>query len=252
MLRRSQFLYPDNILRCQHIKINGVQCGSPALKNRAYCHFHYECHQAGLTPRRGRRQNNDFLFNAPLEDANSIQLALMRVMQLIYTGKLDQKRGALLLYALQTASANLRHTEFEPKPEQVVIDKSQVGDTNLGDPAWFKSEFADTDPRCIEEAREKKEQEEARAREQQAREDRLDAAAEEKERKWQQRLMHDAEEECRKRDQAMQPVMNDPAESQAGAAFASSMRQSLDPPARKPPQPETPAVPSGASESAGP
>ena len=29
-----------DILRCQHIKMNGVQCGSPALYRRRQCFFH--------------------------------------------------------------------------------------------------------------------------------------------------------------------------------------------------------------------
>jgi len=40
-MRYSSSLYPE-IARCQHIKINGVQCGSPALLNRKFCFFHTE------------------------------------------------------------------------------------------------------------------------------------------------------------------------------------------------------------------
>ena len=29
--------YPD---RCQHIKVNGTQCGSPALRRNRFCFFH--------------------------------------------------------------------------------------------------------------------------------------------------------------------------------------------------------------------
>ena len=156
MKRNSEFLYPGNIARCQHIKVNGIQCGCPALKSRSYCHFHYECHQAGLTPTRGRRRGNDFLFNAPLEDANSIQLALMRVMHLIYSGKLDQKRASLLLYALQTASANLARTSFDvARPTKVVVDKKRVAETPLGMTPWSENgkdhEIEDDEKNRVEE-----------------------------------------------------------------------------------------------------
>jgi hypothetical protein len=33
-------LYPESVARCQHIKINGTQCGSPALRREIYCFFH--------------------------------------------------------------------------------------------------------------------------------------------------------------------------------------------------------------------
>ena len=32
--------YPANIRRCQHIKVNGTQCGSPALREEKCCYFH--------------------------------------------------------------------------------------------------------------------------------------------------------------------------------------------------------------------
>ena len=43
----------------------------------------------------------------PLEDANSIQIALMQVIDAILHNRLDSKRAGLVLYALQTASSNL-------------------------------------------------------------------------------------------------------------------------------------------------
>jgi len=35
--------YPAEIRRCQHIKMNGTQCGSPALKMGKFCYHHQEC-----------------------------------------------------------------------------------------------------------------------------------------------------------------------------------------------------------------
>src|SRR5437879_2595022 len=32
--------YEYRVPRCQHIKTNGTQCGSPALRNGEYCYFH--------------------------------------------------------------------------------------------------------------------------------------------------------------------------------------------------------------------
>src|SRR5438128_776482 len=109
--------YPSTIARCQHIKINGTQCGSPALRGGKLCYFHKKWRDTRVTinpnaPRRPRAS----LELPVLEDANSIQISLMRVMRLIASGQVDAKSAGLLLYALQTASSNLPHTRFEPWP----------------------------------------------------------------------------------------------------------------------------------------
>ena len=43
--------------RCRHIKANGTQCGSPALRNKKFCFYHHEdrplkieCYSDGLIP----------------------------------------------------------------------------------------------------------------------------------------------------------------------------------------------------------
>src|SRR5438874_1893387 len=87
-----------NIPRCHHIRVNGVQCGSPALKDRRLCYFH-----SRVRITRGST-------NLPiLEDINSVQHALMQVITALLEGKVDRQIGGLLLYGLQTASANSRH-----------------------------------------------------------------------------------------------------------------------------------------------
>jgi hypothetical protein len=45
----------------------------------------------------------------PIEDTESIQLALMEVVHALAANTIDAKRAGLLLYALQVASANAKH-----------------------------------------------------------------------------------------------------------------------------------------------
>ena len=143
-MRCSSFLYPETIARCQHIKVNGVQCGSPALNHRRLCFFHHKSQQRRTLINANRARRSRVAFELPLlEDANSIQVALMQVMNLLLTHQIEHKTASLLLYALQTASTNLRHTQFEPARENVVIDPRGVADTSLGDHAWYKEEFED-------------------------------------------------------------------------------------------------------------
>ena len=141
-MRISNFLYPPSIARCQHVKVNGVQCGSPALKNRKLCHFHQRWQQGRIQLNANQVRRSRYSLDLPiLEDANSIQVALMQGMRLLLTKQVDHRTAALLFYALQTASSNLSRTTFEPRPQQVVIDPSSIPDTSLGDDAWYKEEF---------------------------------------------------------------------------------------------------------------
>ena len=141
-MRISKFLYPPSIARCQHVKVNGVQCGSPALKNRKLCHFHQRWQQGRIQLNANQARRSRYSLDLPiLEDANSIQVALMQGMRLLLTNQVDHRTAALLFYALQTASSNLSRTTFEPRPQQVVIDPSSIADTSLGDDAWYKEEF---------------------------------------------------------------------------------------------------------------
>jgi hypothetical protein len=78
-----------------------------------------------------------------LEDANSVQVAVMQIMNLILSGRIDTKSAGLLLYALQTASLNLKHTRFEPLETRVIIDPRNVPGTPLGADPWSEEDYED-------------------------------------------------------------------------------------------------------------
>jgi hypothetical protein len=133
----------ENVNRCRHVKVNGTQCGSPALRRRRLCFFHVRCQE-----QRARIAGSQFgqaRFVVPLlEDANAVQMALMQVMQLLGSGQMEHKTAALMLYALQTASCNLRNTEFEAGDvTDVVIDPGTVDATCIGGPQWVEEDFDD-------------------------------------------------------------------------------------------------------------
>ncbi len=121
--------------------MNGVQCMSPALKWRRLCFFHnrIRCEQA----RNAKDESTQRRFELPLlEDANSVQMALMKVMQMLGSGRLDHKTAGLMLYALQTASCNLRNLSFEPaESTDVVIDRDDIHRTYIGGQQWFEEDF---------------------------------------------------------------------------------------------------------------
>jgi hypothetical protein len=133
----------ENVPRCQHVKINGTQCGSPALRRRRHCFFHERIRRerakiaADTSAQRG--------FDLPLlEDANSVQVALMKTIQMLGSGRLDHRTAGLILYALQTASVNLRNAEFEVlRVTDVVIDRDDVDRTCINGPQWYEEDFDD-------------------------------------------------------------------------------------------------------------
>jgi hypothetical protein len=131
--------------RCQHLKVNGTQCGSPALRRNRFCYFHKLHHQErielNLDRLKSARRRRATLDLPVLEDANSIQVSLMQIMRLIVAGQIDPKTAGLLLYALQTASANLPRTNFQPYMHDVVLDPKAVNETPLGANIWEDSDF---------------------------------------------------------------------------------------------------------------
>jgi len=128
--------------RCQHLKINGTQCGSPALRRNRFCFFHkrFQDEQIKLSADRARHGVATFVLPV-LEDANSIQIALMQVMRLLVSQQIEHKTASLLLYALQTASTNLRMTNFKPFIHEVVLDPRTVNDTPLDSNLWEDEDF---------------------------------------------------------------------------------------------------------------
>jgi len=135
--------------RCQHIKVNGTQCGSPALRRNRLCFFHKRHHEERIVLNadraRAARPRKIAIELPVLEDAESIQVSLSQIMRLIISGQIDSKTAGLLLYALQTASANLARTRFQPDRHEVILDPRQVGETALGARAWRDSDFDEED-----------------------------------------------------------------------------------------------------------
>ncbi len=137
-------LYPKTIRRCQHIRINGTQCGSPALRESTCCYYHIRHHWPEL---HAVEDNNEWRKVFPtLEDADSIQVSLANVIERLISVEIDYKAAALILYALQTASMNLQRTTLVPKsPTQIVIDRKSVADRPIGASAWSRVEGREYD-----------------------------------------------------------------------------------------------------------
>jgi hypothetical protein len=109
---------PMNVPQCRHIKTNGMRCACPAVRGHHFCHWHAElrAHERRHSSAEARQQP---LQLPPLEDAHSIQLAIMEVTRALLEERISEKRAGLILYALQTATINVKRLD-EDRSEQLI------------------------------------------------------------------------------------------------------------------------------------
>jgi hypothetical protein len=135
-MKRSKIM-PETL--CRHIKTNGHRCKSPSLGQTAFCYFHSRLHrrhrnlvenhrnlsESAPNPAQTNLQSTQItpeieLDLPPLEDAESIQIAISLVVAALARNRIDSRRAATILYALQLASTNARSINTEPYGPSVV------------------------------------------------------------------------------------------------------------------------------------
>ena len=79
---------------------NGVRCESPALTERPYCYHHDRLHLVFSEPKPSKKKT---LALHPLEDRESILMALSDVICGLAAGRIDSRNGGRLIYGLQVA-----------------------------------------------------------------------------------------------------------------------------------------------------
>ena len=92
----------DRAPRCEKVREDGTVCGSPQMRGYRYCYAHERMLQT----------QSQKLELPAVEDANGIQMAIMRVQKALIDDEISEKKAGLLLYSLQMASSNLKHTTF--------------------------------------------------------------------------------------------------------------------------------------------
>lgn len=97
-----------NIVQCTHIKLKGYRCGSPALTGQRLCYFHARM-------RRGTKARLDAAIPPLLllEDAESIQGALMQIIDLLLYDQIELKKARLVLRAIEIASHNVKNLRLQ-------------------------------------------------------------------------------------------------------------------------------------------
>jgi len=104
-----------NTRTCTHIKVNGVPCGSPALRGEAFCYFHQRMIRGVATPPKSRLHPI-----AQIEDEEGIQASLMEIINALVRNTIDFKRAQLILRALQIAARNAPRVHFRVHSNEMI------------------------------------------------------------------------------------------------------------------------------------
>jgi hypothetical protein len=108
---RQRLKLADMAPRCQWVRQDGTSCGSPQMKQHIYCFAHIQMAEARAL----------MLRLPPPEDANAIQIGLMRIQKAMLEGTISTKMAGLLLYSMQLALTNVGRTTFgQAKDEEMV------------------------------------------------------------------------------------------------------------------------------------
>jgi len=121
---------------CTHIKVTGIQCGSPALRGKVLCYFHQRMTNfVSITDSRIHHA-------ALLENEESIQASIMELVNSLLRGTMEIKRGEIILRALNTAVRNSRRVRFGANVDKMVretpsqeILEAQIADTKAAQAA---------------------------------------------------------------------------------------------------------------------
>jgi hypothetical protein len=101
----------DAAPRCRWVRQDGTACGSPQMKKHIYCFAHRQMMEARALA---------LGLPAP-EDANAIQVGLMRIQKALIDDTISTKKAGLLLYSMQLALQNVGQTTFgQAKTEDLV------------------------------------------------------------------------------------------------------------------------------------
>jgi hypothetical protein len=104
----SNMAVNPNTRVCTHIKVNGIRCGSPSLRQEVFCYFHQRMIRGVRTPPKSRLHPI-----ANFEDEEAIQASLMEVVNALVRNHIDVPRARLILRALSIAVRNASKTHFD-------------------------------------------------------------------------------------------------------------------------------------------
>src|SRR5216683_1908851 len=104
----SNMAVNPNTRVCTHIKVNGIRCGSPSLRQEVFCYFHQRMIRGVRTPPKSRLHPI-----ANFESQEAIQASLMEVVNALVRNHIDVPRARLILRALAIAAKHSSKVRFD-------------------------------------------------------------------------------------------------------------------------------------------
>ncbi|HKR97782.1 MAG TPA: hypothetical protein VJW55_20560, partial [Candidatus Angelobacter sp.] len=116
---KARLALADAAPRCRWVRTDGTSCGSPQMKKHIYCFAHRQMMEARALA----------LCLPALEDANAIQVGLMRIQKALLDDTISTKKAGLLLYSMQLALQNVGQVTFgQVKVGEVVRETVDEGE----------------------------------------------------------------------------------------------------------------------------
>jgi hypothetical protein len=113
----------DMAPRCQWVRQDGTACRSPQMKQHIYCFAHKQMAQA-----------RELMLMIPVvEDANAIQVGLMRIQKALIEDTISMKKAGLLLYSMQLAMTNVGQTTFGQAKDEEMVRETVDEDDAFGE-----------------------------------------------------------------------------------------------------------------------
>jgi len=111
---------------CEHIKDNGIRCGSPAMRGRHFCYYHSR-NLAGrqISATHSRRVIPD------IKSAYGIRVIATGIVRDLRDGRIDHATARCMAYALQVANSTLK------TPVSLNDFQARVRDQNLAPDPLF-------------------------------------------------------------------------------------------------------------------
>ena len=113
----------DMAPRCQWVRQDGTSCRSPQMKQHIYCFAHRQMAEARAL----------MLMLPPPEDANAIQVGLMRIQKAVIEDTISMKKAGLLLYSMQLALTNVGQTTFGKAKDEEMVRETVDEEEALGE-----------------------------------------------------------------------------------------------------------------------
>lgn len=88
--------------RCEHMYTDSAQCRAPRMKGKKLCRMHERMEEAKALK----------LDLGPMEDPDSIQIAIKKLQAAVIDGVLDNKQVSALSYLIQLAAWNVTRTSM--------------------------------------------------------------------------------------------------------------------------------------------